>query len=429
MDREKKLSYIYLIKWVILALIAGIVGSLIVRSFFLLTREISSYLHTFSIPVFLWTVAGALLAGGIIYRIQPHAAGEGIPSYIRGMRIHKGNLPFSVTFFKYWAALATLATFGNGGVVGPLGRVSSGLMSFISRKIGWAFDKHDWHVASICGLAAAVGSIFHSSIGGGIFAVEVIQRAKMGYKDIFPAILASSAAVFICKAVGWNSFYTITVVNEFLDIRMVWGLLFLVICAGAVGGLYIRSYAVIARLWGRKEGNVFLKVILGSFIAGSIGWLINPELLGTSDKMIQAIISGELMVLTGRMAEAIPLFLILFIMLAGKAICNCITVGSGMSAGFTGPAAIIGMLLGAACAHLFNIPPDTATFYALIAAGFSGVLSSSMNIPLAAAIMTVEIFGLHYSFPAALAAVVGFQVTRAKTIYDYALESKELDMD
>ena len=100
-----------------------------------------------------------------------------------------------------------------------------------------------------------------------------------------------------------------------------------------------------------------------------------------------------------------------------------------MSAGFTGPATIIGMLLGAGCAHLFNIPPDTATYYAFVAAGFCGVLSSSMNIPLAAAIMSVEIFGLQYSFHAGLAAVVGFQITRSKTIYDYALKSKELDLE
>ena len=145
--------------------------------------------------------------------------------------------------------------------------------------------------------------------------------------------------------------------------------------------------------------------------------------------MIQAIISCNPGVLTGRIGGTIPLFIILFIMLAGKAICNCIAVGSGMSAGFTGRATIIGMLLSAACAHLFNVPPDTATDYAFIAAGFCGVLSISMNIPLAPAIMSVEIFGLQYSFPAGLAAVVGFQITRPKTIYDCALKSKELDLD
>lgn len=41
----------------------------------------------------------------------------------RGVRYHGGDLLFSVTFYRYRAALATLAAFGNGGIVGPLGRV------------------------------------------------------------------------------------------------------------------------------------------------------------------------------------------------------------------------------------------------------------------------------------------------------------------
>lgn len=429
MNKETRMSLIFLIKWVLLSLVAGIIGSLVVHSFSFLIGGITTFLKSFSIPIFLWTIAGALISGGIIYRIQPHAAGEGIPAYIRGIRIHHGELHFSVTFYKYWAALSTLATFGNGGIVGPLGRVSSGTMSFVCPKIGWGFTKEDQRTAAICGLAAAVGTIFHSSIGAGIFAVEIIQRANMGYKDIFPAILSSTVAVFICKMSGWSSFYTIRVPNEFFDVRLIWGLLFVILCAGAVGGFYIKTYALIARFWGRNEGNIFLKVILGSMIAGVIGWAINPELLGTSNKLIEAIISDNLLILTGRISDSIPIFIILLIMLAGKAICNCLTVGSGMNAGLTGPAAITGMLLGSVCAHLFAISPHTASFHAFIAAGFCGVLSSSMNIPLASAIMTVEIFGLQYSFPAGLAAVVGFQVTRSTTIYDYALESKDLDLD
>ena len=51
------------------------------------------------------------------------------------MRIHSEDLLFSVTFFKYWAALATLSTFDNGGVVGSLGCVSACIMSFIENNL------------------------------------------------------------------------------------------------------------------------------------------------------------------------------------------------------------------------------------------------------------------------------------------------------
>jgi H+/Cl- antiporter ClcA len=91
-----------------------------------------------------------------------------------------------------------------------------------------------------------------------------------------------------------------------------------------------------------------------------------------------------------------------------------------MSAGFTGPAAIAGMLLGVALAVVTGVETGSATYYAFVCAGFSGMLAGSMNIPIASAIMGIEIFGLEYSFAAGLASVVAFQMSRGTTIYSEA---------
>ena len=47
-----------------------------------------------------------------------------------------------------------------------------------------------------------------------------------------------------------------------------------------------------------------------------------------------------------------------------------------------------------------------------------------MNIPIASAVMGVEIFGLYYSLPVALGAVIGFQTARNRTIYEYAMKDE-----
>lgn len=434
LDQQTRESYAYLLKWAVLAVAAGMVGATVVHLFSLLVGLIASGIAEAGIPLWAWPIAGSLVAGGVIYRLQKHAAGEGIPSYIRGIRIHKGDLLFSVTFYKFWAALATIATFGNGGVVGPLGRVTSGLVAFLEKqlaKLGIGFVQADQRTAAICGLAGAVGAIFHTSIGGGIFAVEIIQRAKMGYKDIFPAILSSSTAVFLCRIFGWGGFYEFNTIREFMDSRLIGWLLLLCLLSGLLGGMYTALYAWLTRVFRRKEGRVLLKVMAGSAVAALIGWGLNPALMGTSKGMISAIIAADLSnpLLTGGLAGLGAIGLVLVIMLLAKTLCNCITVGSGMSAGFTGPAAITGMLLGAVVAHYAHVDHYSPDYYALIAAGFSGTLASCMNIPLAAAIMATEIFGLQSSFPAALAAVIGFQVTRASTIYDYALAGAGLAVD
>jgi len=422
-DENTKLSYQYLVKWIFISSFSGFLGVIIVHSFaYIIKRSYGFFLKT-SIPLFIFPIIGAIINGILIYKIEPSAQGEGIPSYIKSLRNKMGFLDIKTTIFKYLAGIATLSTYGNGGIVGPVGRVTAGLSSYIIskiKKIGFTIE--DVRTATICGMAAAVGTIFHSPLGGGIFAVEIIQKDKMGYKDLFPAILSSTSAVYFAKVLGFKSFYQFFVIDEFMNLNMLGWLLLLAITAGLIGGFYTWLYSTISKLLKRESGSILIKVLTGTLLASLISWLLNPELMGTSAKFMDAILVGDLNIIKGKMFDSIPLFLTIIIMLLVKAFANCITVGSGMSAGFTGPAAIIGMLIGIAFTEMLNIDSSTATHFAFIAAGFSGMLASSMNIPIAASVMTIEIFGLYYSLPASFAAVIGFQITRNKTIYEYAVK-------
>jgi chloride channel protein, CIC family len=429
LSEEDRISYVYLTKWMAVSFAAGVLASCMVHLFSYLLSVTSLFLATSPLPRYVWPLAGALVAGGLIYRFEHHAAGEGIPSYIQALRRRATVLPIRITVGKFCAAFATLATFGNGGIVGPLGRVCAGLLSsgvgLLTGK-GTFWNDDDRRTAAICAMAATVGTIFHSPIGGGIFAVEIIQKAKMGYRDLFPAILSSVTAVFICNALGWERFYRFSAVDAFMDVSLVGWLALLAIIAGGAGGAYTVLYAQIARLFGRRKGNVLLKVIIGSLIASVGAWLVNPALMGTSKEMVTALFNGDYSLLSGRLSgNAVPLAGVLLLMLLLKGLFNCVTVGSGMSAGFTGPAVIMGLLSGVVMAHLLGIPAGTASYHAFLAAGFTAMLAGSMNIPLAAAVMTIELFGLQYSFPAGFSAVIGFQVMRHRTIYDYAVSCEE----
>jgi len=415
-------SYKYLLKWISISLVSGILGVLILQSFIFFTTTIGSFISNSTTPIIVWSLIGALITGGVIYRLAIGAAGEGMPSYIIGLTRDHGSLPFKVTFYKFFAALVTLSTFGNGGVVGPLGRVSAGLSSqvvTIMQRIFKSNHQDDIRVAAICGMAAITGAVFHASIGGGIFAVEIIQRKSLHYKDLFPAILSSSTAVLLSKSMDWGSFYKLTTVDEFMDISMVGWLLLFTLFVGLTGGFYSVTYQKIAKITHRSEGHLLPKVVIGTLIAFLITYAVNPGLLGTSKPIFTALFSGDIAGLTGRLDGMGYTSVILLLMIFVKILGNCITVGSGMSAGFTGPSALVGMLLGVSAVHMLGIELGSPTYFAFIAAGFAGMLSSSMNVPLAAAIISIEVFGLQYSFPAAVSAVIGFQMMRSNTIYDY----------
>ena len=111
-------------------------------------------------------------------------------------------------------------------------------------------------------------------------------------------------------------------------------------------------------------------------------------------------------------------FVVFLLLAVLKGLTNTITVGSGLSGGFIGPSVIMGLFLGAAMAQFLGVQVNSGVFYAFLVAGMSGVLSGSLNAPLAAAIMGTEIFGADYAVPATISSLVSFQIARSSYLYD-----------
>ena len=82
----------------------------------------------------------------------------------------------------------------------------------------------------------------------------------------------------------------------------------------------------------------------------------------------------------------------------------------------------MGLMIGAAFGHLLNIPPSSGTYYSFMAAGMSGILSASMNVPMSAAVMGAEIFGSNIGFSSTISSIIAFQVARGTTLYKSQIE-------
>jgi len=420
LERQSRME---MVKWITTALISGVVGTLVLQFFIFLARGIGSFINSFPVPLIIWPVAGALFTGAVIYRIEIRASAEGIPAYIRGIALEKGHLSFRVTFFKFFAALATLGTFGDGGIVGPLGRVAAGTAGFIARgfkKMSPQYIQEDIRMAGICGMAGLTAAVFHSPLGAGIFAVEMIQRRSLNYSDLFPAILSSATAVFFSKAMGWRCYYCLEVPNAFMDLRMILPLIIFSLIMGYTGGFYNLTYRKIASLFRRAQGKIIPKLVVGSVISFMLANSVNPGLMGTSDALFNAVIKGHFDVITGSLTPFGNTGLLIVFIVIINILSNCITVGCGMNAGFTGPAILTGMLLGASSALFLGLEFGTPNYYMFLAAGFSGMLSSTLKVPMSAAIITIEAFGLAYSFPAGVAALIGFQIIKQTRIFNPA---------
>lgn len=379
--KEDLISLTFLFQWSCIAILAGAVGNLCVHGLVCLVVRLNSFLLSIrTVPQILWPLLGAIPVGFLVYRAVPGAMGEGIPSYLESVRRGNGRLSFRETAFKFFAALLTLGTLGNGGAFGPSGRMSAGLMSSLGKHLtGKWLPESLMQIFPICGMAAAMGALIHSPIGGGLFAVEIILKTNMRYKQIFPAVLASTSSVFIARHLGLEPIIQFPAIHGIMDVNILPVLLLLTFSAGFLGKLFISSYKGISILFHRNRKSSIrrrtLYMIIGSLTA-SIVYFINPSLMGLSSELFKAILSGARVPLYGNLPHTTPILRILFVMFILKAMGNIFTVGSGMSAGFAGPAILMGLLLGAGFAEVFAIPFGSVEYFALLAAGFAGYFSS-----------------------------------------------------
>ena len=426
---DESISLLFLLQWIGIAILAGFVGNLCVHGLYRSVLWLNSLLMAQSLPLFFWPALGALPVGLIVYKHVPGAMGEGIPSYLESVRYGNGSLPFRDTVCKFFAAFLSLGTFGSGGALGPAGRMSAGIMSTIGQFLTrYWLPPSLMQIFPICGMAASVGAMIHSPIGGGLFAVEIILKTNMRYKQIFPAILASTTSVFVARHLRLAPIIQFPQIHGVMDVGILLILLFVTFTAGFLGKVFIFSYSKISLLFQRNHSisrsKRSLFMVIGALVA-SIVYFINPDLMGMSSPIFTAVLSGAREPLYGVLPHSVDIMKILLVMFVLKGMANIFTVGSGFSAGFAGPAILMGLILGAAFAEIFGIPFGSVEYFALLAAGFAGYFSSIMNTPIAAAVIAIEVFGMNYSLPAGMAAVIGFLVNQEHTLYDLVLEERE----
>jgi CIC family chloride channel protein len=415
---EQKKSIGYLWRWTIIAFVAGGMGVAVTYGFVSAMQFLQRLLPT-GLLLLPFALGGAFLVSRVLRTIDPDASGEGFPAYRNGIAQHFGVFELRTTLAKLLASFITLVNYGNGGITGPLGRVTSGLTSQLFRKVlSHRGERYEVRLAAICGMAACLGAIFHSSLGAGFFAVEVTGRKKLGYFDLFPAVLASSSAAFLAKAFHLEPFYRFNTPELELGVRHL-GLIALVALISAYAGKGFNAFSrFISRKLAAPRAEHPVRTAMGGTAAALLlVMLVNPNLLGTSNDFL-ASLTNDSVLIYGNIPSAMPLYLVCAVMILVKLFASTLTVASGMSAGFTGPTIIIGMLIGIGVASLFNLPYLSADAYALIAAGFCSMIASTINVPLAAAILGIELFGLHFGFPSAFAAIIGFQINRGSDLYD-----------
>jgi CIC family chloride channel protein len=279
----------------------------------------------------------------------------------------------------------------------------------------------------VCGVSAVVSSIFHSPLGGALFAAEITRKNSIIYPHLFPAILTGCAAVYASSLFGQDPVFALSAPPFANRIDHILLCVLAAIISGGVGILFIASFTRMKETFQilpfRQPAQAALAGIILSLIWAAGGL----DILGTSIPLFNSLASWDSSALSSIPFYPGNIFLLAALLLILKMTATSITVGSGLSGGVTGPLIVMGACFAALFCAAFGIAGGSAAYFAVLCACISAILSSALNIPIAAALIAVAVFDHSYIIPSVVGAILPFFIFKGKTVFVYPGLEEQLE--
>jgi CIC family chloride channel protein len=320
------------------------------------------------------------LAGWLVNRYSPHAAGSGIPHVEAVLREELPPLPFRsipVKFFGGLLAIGAGLALGREGPTVQMGASLAHLVGKIFRR-GWP----DCRVLIAAGAGAGLGAAFNAPIAGAVFVLEeLVQRFER--RIAIAALGASATAIGVARLLlGDTPDFDVSGLGyadaEARPLYFVFG---------AVAGLLAVAYnRLLLATRAAARRLIFPRADLrGALIGaavGALGWFA-PGLIGGGDAITQSVLTGSAPL------AAIPVaFLIRFAL-------GAVSYAAGTPGGLFAPMLVLGaqfgFLCGAVCravAPYLNVQPEAFAIVG-IAAFFTGVVRA----PITGIVLATEMTG------------------------------------
>jgi CIC family chloride channel protein len=375
-----------------------------------------------TVPViFAFLLIGAYLTGLIAERMQ-EVSGFGLDVAIESYHSNAGRTTARFAPLKFLATLLTLGSGGSGGLVGPTAAIGQGTASYFSRWFKLSQDRS--RILALCGIAACVSGLLHTPFGAAVFALELCYMGSIVYEDLIPVLLSSvSAYIMSARIVRTFPFGHLleqphlfrTIVH---DTAFPWSLDYLAYCVVAalfttlLGILFIKTYRAFER-FNKIEIKSRYGPVIGSLFVGLVAALFFRHRL--ADVLSHPGDQVERCATEGYSLNAAAGLLI------GRWVTTFLTIGFGGSGGLFSPIVLMGGLSGTIVARVLG----TANVKVLVTTGIAAALAGVINVPMAAVILVVEVFGVSFIIPAAIGSAIAFLLARNVVIFPHIQQRQE----
>jgi len=422
----------YFQKWVVLAVLIGIVAGLGAIAFFeaisLSTRLFLGGIADLTPPVAAgegttnvthagraWVLplvvgAGGLLSGLIVFTLAPEAEGHGTDAAIGAFHQKAGRIRSRIPPIKLIASAITIGSGGSAGREGPTAQIAAGFGSWLGDA--FRLSPQDRRIAVAVGMGAGIGAIFKAPLGGAILAAEILYIRDFELDAIIPGFIASVIGYTIFGAwSGWTPVFGNTHGLTFTQPEALPWYAMLGVAAGVVGLAYARVFYATRDAFHLLHIPPHFKPAIGGVGVGLIA-LAFPQVLSMGYGWLQLGINGNTVELaTGTMLALVAL----------KLVATSLTIGSGGSGGVFAPGLFIGGMLGGGLwgALHTHVPWMPATPAPFVIVGMMALFGGVAKAPIAVMLMVAEMTGeFSMLVPAMIATSIAYLMTGNTSIYE-----------
>lgn len=322
-----------------------------------------------------------LLCAGIVAGLGAvalrHVRGFGGREISEALWLRDGRLAFWPCLARGVESIVVVALGASLGREAAPQLAGGAVASALSERLG--IPRWQRRLLVACGAGAGMAAVYNVPLGGALFALEVLLGAVT-----LPLVLPALATSAIATAVAWIALpnrptYRVPSYGVSAS-QFVWAAI-----VGPLAGLaavaWVRLIARVHRL--RPAGPWRVIAPITVLTALGVIAIAYPELLGNGMDTVQLAILGRL---------AVGLLAALMIL---KPLVTAACLGSGAPGGLFTPTLTFGVLFGGLLGHAWSVlwPGAPAGSYAIIGGG--AILAASMQAPLAAIVLILEL--AHYT--------------------------------
>lgn len=344
-------------------------------------------------------LAGALLMIPLFIGF-PEDMNFGFPRFLEAVNLRGGRLPLRLMFTRGISSALTLGSGGSAGQEGPIAQIGGTAGSVIGHLLGMSEDR--LKVLIGCGVSGGVAATFNAPLAGVFFAHEIVLLSSFDISSFTSIVISSGMATVVSRALfGDMPAFDVPAYQLVHPVELLFYALLGIAC-GALATLFIDWYGRTRDSFKGLTLHPLLKPCLGGLLVGAIG-VILPQVQGNGYQFIERTITNN----AG--------WLLVTLLIVGKILATCVTLGSGLPGGTFAPSLFIGSVTGMSFGFLVNqlFPLYTSTPGAYALVGMGTFLAAVTHAPMTGIFLLFEMTGSYQVIvPIMIACVVGTSISR-----------------